>query len=352
MENPDEHFMQRCFDLACLGAGATSPNPVVGAVIVHQNRIIGEGYHMAYGKAHAEVNAVRSIRAEDRHLLKQATLYVSLEPCNIHRNTPPCTLLILEESIPRVVVSTVDHTPGVDGSGLARLRAAGVEVTVGVLEKEGQRLSQARNTFITRHRPYILLKYAQSANGIFAPEDNRQLWLTNPYSKRLVHKWRSEASAILVGANTAIADNPRLNNRLYYGKSPVRVILDLKGNLPYSLNVFSDGAPTLLFRTNDLPQLLDLPESVRCYIIPDGEEPLRYLLQQLHELQLSTLMVEGGIQTLQQFITLELWDETRVLTAPKYLASGRTAPALPVPPSFSEQIGDDRLELFYRSTIR
>jgi diaminohydroxyphosphoribosylaminopyrimidine deaminase/5-amino-6-(5-phosphoribosylamino)uracil reductase len=229
MENPDEHFMQRCFDLACLGAGATSPNPVVGAVIVHQNRIIGEGYHMAYGKAHAEVNAVRSIRAEDRHLLKQATLYVSLEPCNIHRNTPPCTLLILEESIPRVVVSTVDHTPGVDGSGLARLRAAGVEVTVGVLEKEGQRLSQARNTFITRHRPYILLKYAQSANGIFAPEDNRQLWLTNPYSKRLVHKWRSEASAILVGANTAIADNPRLNNRLYYGKSPVRVILDLKG---------------------------------------------------------------------------------------------------------------------------
>ncbi|MEQ8705838.1 MAG: bifunctional diaminohydroxyphosphoribosylaminopyrimidine deaminase/5-amino-6-(5-phosphoribosylamino)uracil reductase RibD [Phaeodactylibacter sp.] len=352
MDNYDEHFMQRCFDLARLGAGKTAPNPMVGAVIVHQGRIIGEGYHQAYREAHAEVNAVRSIAAEDRHLLKSSTLYVSLEPCNIHRNTPPCTLLILQEGIPRVVVSDVDQTPGVNGSGLDRLRKAGVDVTVGVLKAQGKRLSLARNTFVTGHRPYILLKYAQSANGIFAPEDNRQLWLTHAYSKRLVHKWRSESSAILVGANTALADDPQLTNRLYYGPSPVRVLLDLKGNLPPGLKVFSDGAPTLLFRAPHLPGMSGLPASVRCFPIPEGAAPVRYLLSQLYRLQLSTLMVEGGIHTLRQFINEGLWDEALVLTSGQYQPSGRQAPALPLPPVQSDTLGSDRIDWFYRTPIR
>lgn len=352
MDHRDEHFMQRCFDLARLGAGSTSPNPMVGAVIVHRGRIIGEGYHRAYGEAHAEVNAVKSVTPADRPLLRESTLYVSLEPCNIHRNTPPCTLLILQEGIPRVVVSSVDQTPGVNGSGLDRLRKAGVEVKAGVLQKQGERLSQARNTFVSEYRPYIQLKYAQSANGIFAPENNQQLWLTHPYTKRLVHKWRSEASAILVGANTALADNPQLSNRLYYGRSPVRVLIDRKGNLPSNLRIFTDGAPTLLFRAQGLPEMANLPETVQCIEIPETAASIPFLLHQLHDLKLSTLMVEGGIQTLQAFIDQGLWDEALVLTAASYLPSGRRAPHLPVGPVSTYQLGSDKVSLFYRPQIR
>ena len=352
MDHRDEHFMQRCFDLARLGAGSTSPNPMVGAVIVHEGRIIGEGYHRAYGEAHAEVNAVKSVAPADRSLLRESTLYVSLEPCNIHRNTPPCTLLILQEGIPRVVVSSVDQTPGVNGSGLDRLRKAGVDVKTGVLQEQGERLSQARNTFVTEYRPYIQLKYAQSVNGIFAPEDNKQLWLTHPYTKRLVHKWRSEASAILVGANTALADNPQLSNRLYYGRSPVRVLIDRKGNLPSNLRIFTDGAPTLLFRGQGLPEIANLPETVQCIEIPETAASIPFLLRQLHDLKLSTLMVEGGIQTLQAFIDQGLWDEALVLTAVSYLSSGRRAPNLPIGPVSTYQLGSDKVSLFYRPPIR
>ena len=352
MDHRDEHFMQRCFDLARRGAGSTSPNPMVGAVIVHEGRIIGEGYHRAYGEAHAEVNAVKSVAPADRSLLRESTLYVSLEPCNIHRNTPPCTLLILQEGIPRVVVSSVDQTPGVNGSGLDRLRKAGVDVKTGVLQEQGERLSQARNTFVTEYRPYIQLKYAQSVNGIFAPVDNKQLWLTHPYTKRLVHKWRSEASAILVGANTALADNPQLSNRLYYGRSPVRVLIDRKGNLPSNLRIFTDGAPTLLFRGQGLPEIANLPETVQCIEIPETAASIPFLLRQLHDLKLSTLMVEGGIQTLQAFIDQGLWDEALVLTAVSYLSSGRRAPNLPVGPVSTYQLGSDKVSLFYRPPIR
>lgn len=352
MDHPDEHFMQRCFDLARLGAGATNPNPMVGAVLVHNNRIIGEGYHRAYGQAHAEVNAVKSVRPEDRALLQKATLYVSLEPCNIHRNTPPCTSLILEEGIPRVVVASKDYTPGVNGSGLDRLRKANVEVKVGVLEEKGRRLSRPRNTFVTQDRPYILLKYAQSANCIFSPVEAEQLWLTNPYSKRLVHQWRSEMAAIMVGANTALTDNPLLTNRMYFGKSPVRVLLDLKGNLPENLQLFEGAPPTLLFRPGTQPAYPGLPSSVKQYPIPSEASPLSYLLKKLNELQLSSLMVEGGINTLRQFIQQDIWDEARVLTAPRYLKAGRLAPVLPSTPSFSTHLADDRLDHFFHPRFR
>ena len=204
----DQRYMQRAFDLAALGKGNVTPNPIVGALLVYEGRIIGEGYHRAYGEAHAEVNAVDSVQPEDRKYIPHATLYVSLEPCNIHRNTPPCTLLILRERIPRVVISCLDHTPGVDGSGVQRLRDAGVEVAVGVLEEQGRRLSNIRNTYVQQRRPYVILKWAQSADGQFAPQTQQQLWLTNAFSKRLVHKWRSEVDGVLVGYQTALTDDP------------------------------------------------------------------------------------------------------------------------------------------------
>ncbi len=346
MNTADEHFMQRCFDLALLGAGYTAPNPMVGAVVVHRGRIIGEGYHRAYGQAHAEVNAVQSIAPQDRHLLPESTLYVSLEPCNIHRNTPPCTLLILNEGIRRVVVSCLDRTPGVNGSGLERLRNAGVEVKAGVLEEQGRRLSAMRNRFVTGQRPYLLLKYAQSANGIFSPHDNRQLWLTHNRTQRLVHKWRGVCPAIMVGANTALADNPQLTNRHYYGPSPLRVVYDREGNLPNSLKLFSDGHPTLLFLGQ--PAQGGYGSGVSVEQVPQRADPITYMLQRLAALQISTLMVEGGLHTLNTLLERGLWDEARVLTAAKHVPPGRPAPQLPHPPAASCSLQGDRIDVFFR----
>jgi diaminohydroxyphosphoribosylaminopyrimidine deaminase / 5-amino-6-(5-phosphoribosylamino)uracil reductase len=348
MQLDDQVFMQRCFDLAILGAGKTSPNPIVGAVIVHRGRIIGEGYHRAYGQAHAEVNAVNSVQPEDRGLLPYSTIYVSLEPCNIHRNTPPCTLLILRERIPRVVISYLDHSPSVDGSGIERLRAAGVEVVVGVKKSQGQWLSWPRNILVTQNRPFVLLKYAQSANRIFAPLGNEQLWLTNAFSKRLVHKWRSEYDAILVGYRTALADNPRLNNRLYYGSSPVRIVLDRYGSLPAELHLFDGETLTIAVSEGEKVELKEEGRNCKRLLLPFGEGMIQILLQQLARENISSLMVEGGIKTLQAFLKQELWDEARVLQSPRHLTEGRLAPNLPVSPRESHAAGGDQL-LVYRN---
>lgn len=336
--------MQRCFDLARLGAGNTAPNPMVGAVLAHDERVIGEGYHQAYGQAHAEVNAVNSVLPADRHLIPHSTLYVSLEPCNIYGNTPPCTRLILEQQIKKVVISCIDHSPGVDGEGVDFLRRAGVEVEVGVLEGEGKRLSQPRNTFIRQGRPYVILKFAQSRNGIFAPDDNRQLWLSNTYSKRLAHKWRSEADAVLVGANTALADDPRLTNRYYFGKSPRRIILDKQGSLPKNLALFDGQAPTLAYTEN--PPSQPRADGVSYHYLSFGERMVEDLLKSLAAQKISILMVEGGIKVLQRFIGAGLWDEARVFIARKYLPEGRPAPLLPAQPLAAYPLGGDELLLF------
>lgn len=344
----DQMYMQRCFDLARLGAGRTSPNPMVGAVIVHRERIIGEGLHQAYGQAHAEVNAVRSVQPEDRHLLPESTLYVSLEPCDIQGNTPPCTLLVLQERIPKVVVACLDRTPGVDGSGLDRLRQAGVEVELGLLQAQGERLSQVRNTFVVEHRPYVLLKYAQSANGLFAPPANEQLWLSNAFSKRLVHRWRSECDAIFVGANTALADDPQLSNRLYFGGSPLRLTYDRDGSLPPSLRLLSDGRPTLVF-AHEQPVWLEQPGVTANWQPLPAEQPIvPAILHALAQRRISSLMVEGGLATLQAFIDSGLWDEARVLTGNRYLNAGRPAPLLPVKPVFTCPLGSDQLTQYFK----
>ncbi|MEL7221988.1 MAG: bifunctional diaminohydroxyphosphoribosylaminopyrimidine deaminase/5-amino-6-(5-phosphoribosylamino)uracil reductase RibD, partial [Bacteroidota bacterium] len=240
-------FMQRCFDLARMGAGTTSPNPMVGAVIVHQNRIIGEGYYKKDGGPHAEVMAVNSVADQDRHLLQQSTIYVSLEPCNIYGRTPPCSKLILESGIPHLVVASGDLTEGVNGSGLALLKENGVKVEVGLLAKQGEQLSAYRNIYVSQNRPYVLLKYAQTKNGFLAPQPARPFWLTNAYSKRLVHKWRIDTDAILIGSGTARTDNPALTARHFPGKQPTRIVIDRNASLKDDLQLFDGQHPTIVY---------------------------------------------------------------------------------------------------------
>jgi diaminohydroxyphosphoribosylaminopyrimidine deaminase/5-amino-6-(5-phosphoribosylamino)uracil reductase len=336
-------YIKRCFDLAILGISHVSPNPMVGAVIVYQDRIIGEGYHKQYGQAHAEVNALASVAPQDRPLLPYSTIYISLEPCNIYGNTPPCTQLILKHKIPRVVISYIDHTPGVDGSGIALLRNHGIEVITGVLENQGKEISQVRNTYVQRQRPYIILKYAQSINGIFAPESNQQLWLTNPYSKTLVHRWRSEVQSILVGRHTVQADNPKLTNRRYYGPSPIRIAFDKDNKLSKKL-AFFDGEVKSIIVTQD--EQIEENHNVEYLKCPDHKPIHHFLLDTLTKRKISTLLVEGGIQTLNYFIKDGLWDEARIFVAPVYLEEGRTAPTLPINAHQKIKIQEDRLLIF------
>lgn len=341
-----EKYMQRCFELARLGAGRTSPNPLVGAVLVHQDRIIGEGFHTQYGHPHAEVEAVRSVAEKDRHLIPASTLFVSLEPCSVHGRTPPCTDLIIKEKIPEVVISYIDHSPGVDGAGLAKLRKHGVKVIEGLLSKAGKLLCAPRNIFVTRHRPYIILKYATSANGYLGSVDGRPLWLTNAFSKRLVHRWRSEIDAIMVGTNTALYDNPRLNTRLFPGSSPIRIIPDRQLRLPQHLHIFDDSIPTLVFTQKVAPTTQTAYTQTE-FIRLQEENFYDALLRELYRRNIQTLMVEGGRSLLDYFIQQELWDEARIFVTPHYLQEGLAAPQLDQSPFQLHQLQDDRLEIYY-----
>lgn len=334
-------FLRRCFDLARLGAGAVSPNPMVGAVLVHEGRIIGEGWHHRHGQPHAEVEAVRSVPDEDRPLLKNSTLYVSLEPCCVYGRTPPCTNLILETGIPRVVVSNPDHSPGVNGEGFRQLRSAGVVVLEGVLENEGAPFCAIRNTFVEKGRPYVILKYAQSSDGYFG-EPGKQIWLTGEVSRRLVHKWRAETDAILVGTNTLRTDNPELTNRLYFGKSPVRLVMDPRGDLPHSLRVFDGNPPSWVFSAH--PE--SCPKAGRIIPAAFGKEFIPFLLSYLAGNSITSLMVEGGTVLLNSFLEGGWWDEARIFTAPLKLGKGMKAPALNLTPKAEYKIQEDLLQIF------
>lgn len=316
--------MQRAFDLARLGAEKAAPNPMVGAVIVYNDRIIGEGWFKEDGTSHAEVNAVASVQQKDRHLLKEATMYVSLEPCTIFGRTPPCTNLIIKEQIPKVVISTVDHTEGVNGTSQAVLEAAGCEVITQVLPQKGKNLAKIRNTFVREKRPYIILKYAQTADG-FMGQPTEQIWLTNPISKRLVHKWRSEVDAILVGTNTAKIDNPKLNNRLYFGKSPTRIVLDKNGSIPKSHHLMSDNLETWIFTQTEKNIELEHKKYINTSF---DAHLMKNILDELVKKRKSSLLVEGGAVVLQHFIDQHLWDECRIFTTPTHLVSGVKAPML------------------------
>lgn len=345
MENEQNFFIRRCFDLARMGAGAVSPNPMVGAVLVHAGRIIGEGYHQRYGGAHAEVNAVASVSDSDRGLIPQATLYVSLEPCCIYGKTPPCTNLIIQQKIPKVVISCLDLTPEVSGRGVEILQAQGIEVITGVLEEEGKALAAARNVSVRENRPYVILKMAVTRNGFFAPQDGSQFWITQAPTKRLVHRWRAEVDAILVGTGTALADNPRLDNRHYFGKSPLRIVLDRHLKLPANLLLFSDNQKTLVI-CEKAPTLSSSTTLEYLSIAFDVHFWENLLASLWCDHKIGVLLVEGGAKVLDSLINTGLWDEARVLAGDRTLEQGIAAPLIPGVHVKKMPLGLDELKVY------
>jgi diaminohydroxyphosphoribosylaminopyrimidine deaminase/5-amino-6-(5-phosphoribosylamino)uracil reductase len=318
--------MKRCLDLAGLGLGHTAPNPLVGSVIVHRNNIIGEGYHRFFGGPHAEVNAVQSVA--DRGLLSGSVLYVNLEPCSHSGKTPPCADMILQTGIPEVVIGTTDPNPLVSGNGIRKLEAAGVKVTTGIAAKECLALNRRFFTFHRLKRPYVILKWAQTSNGFIdvLRETGMQqpAWISNEISRMLVHKWRSEEQAILVGTQTTLLDNPRLNTREWPGNSPLRVVIDRNLRLPKTLHVFDNSGPTLVFNAT-----LEETDGQTRYLKLDFEGNMpAALLRQLYHLGIQSLLVEGGRQLLTSFIEGDLWDEARVFTGKKKFEAGVPAPEI------------------------
>lgn len=321
----DEKYISRCIQLAQNGLCNAAPNPMVGAVIVHNDRIIGEGYHIRCGEAHAEVNAIRSVK--DKSLLKESTIYVSLEPCSHYGKTPPCADLIIEKGIPRVVIGCMDPFSLVAGRGIEKLRNAGIDVTVGVLEDQCRELIHRFITFHTEKRPYILLKWAQSADGFIDKErtEGTPIAFSTPLTTMLVHKKRAEYSAILVGRRTAQLDNPSLTTRHWCGKNPVRLVIDKNLALPSSLHLFDGTARTLVFTQETSTP--NYPNTT--FITLDfSENILPQIMEVLHREKLQSLMVEGGSTLLQSFIDAGLWDEVRIEVSPLLLEEGIKAPTL------------------------
>jgi diaminohydroxyphosphoribosylaminopyrimidine deaminase/5-amino-6-(5-phosphoribosylamino)uracil reductase len=295
---------------------------MVGSVLVHNDRIIGEGWHRQYGQAHAEVNCIRSVAGEDRHLISSSTIYVSLEPCAHWGRTPPCADLIIEHKIPRVVLGCTDTFSEVSGKGMEKLWQAGIDVITGVLEQECRWLNRRFFTRQERHRPYIILKWAESADGFIAPEQGRRVMLSNAFSQKLVHKMRSEEDGILVGYNTALLDNPQLNNRSGSGRQPLRMVIDPELQLPQDLQLFDRQQPTLVFNYHQEEELENLHR-----IKISKEQPLApQVIAKAGKI--NSLIIEGGSKTLQQFIDAGLWDEAIIYQTPHRLEQGTRIPVL------------------------
>ena len=304
----DEQYMSRCLQLAKLGAGYVAPNPLVGAVLVYEDKIIGEGYHQKYGEAHAEVNCINNVSEENKFLIEKGTLYVSLEPCSHFGKTPPCTDLIIKNKIKKVVIGCKDIYKEVSGTGIQRLQNAGVEVITGILENECIQLNKRFFTFHQKFRPYIILKWAQTVNGKIGSAEKRIL-ISNEYSKRLVHKWRSEETAILIGTNTALQDDPLLTTRLWQGENAIRIVIDKDLKLPLALKLFNTDAKTFIYNLAK-----NSTEENLVYIKLENENFIDQMIQSLFEMNIQSVMIEGGAKTLQSFIDEGLWDEARVIT--------------------------------------
>lgn len=328
--------MYRCLQLAKLGAGSVAPNPMVGAVLVYENRVIGEGYHQKYGEAHAEPNCIASVKEEDRHLIQQSTLFVSLEPCAHFGKTPPCADLIIEKKIPRVVVGCRDPFVEVNGKGIEKLKAAGVEVELGVLEDRCRELNKRFFTFHTQHRPYVILKWAQTLDNKIANKDYSRIHISGEHANRLVHKWRSEEMAIAVGTNTALFDDPELTTRLSPGKNPIRIVVDTDLRLPKSLKLFNSKIPTIVFNTrqHNLP-LQKMPVSeleqigVGYYQVTEDVSLVHQMMNALYRMNIQSVLVEGGSYLLQSFIDEGIWDEARIITNEQLsIGAGLPAPVL------------------------
>ncbi len=327
-----EKYIKRCIEIAENGLGNTAPNPMVGSVIVHQNKIIGEGYTSPYGGAHAEVNAIQSVT--DTSLLSEATLYVTLEPCSHFGKTPPCSDLIIKYNIPNIIIGTTDTHSKVSGQGIKKLKDSGCNVTVGILENECKKHHKRFFTFHNKKRPYIILKWAETSDGFIAPKhkDKQQpVWITNKVSRQLVHKWRSEEQAILVGTNTVSQDNPSLTTRDWKGKNPIKVVIDKDNKLSKAFEVFNDKAKTIVISKNDINFKTNIAMQI-CNI--------------LHKKDINSIIIEGGAKTLQTFIDENLWDEARVFTGVSIFKNGTKAPILEGELIFKKHIGNDTLKTY------
>ncbi len=314
--------MARCIQLACNGSGNAAPNPLVGAVLVFKNRIIGEGYHQQYGLAHAEVNCINSVAENDLHLLQDSTLYVSLEPCSHFGKTPPCADLIIRKKIPQVVIGCTDSFKKVNGSGITKLKTAGVQVTVGVLEEQCRQLNKRFFTFHNDKRPFVILKWAQSSNYKIAGQNFQPVKISNEFTDRLVHKWRSEEAAILIGANTALCDNPSLTTRLWPGKNPLRILLDRNLMVEASNNIFNNASHTIII--NDR---INKTVGTNCFHKLPGD--VKSVLDFLYEQSILSVIVEGGAKTIHAFVEAGCWDEARIITnADVQIDNGIAAPYL------------------------
>ncbi|WP_425390071.1 bifunctional diaminohydroxyphosphoribosylaminopyrimidine deaminase/5-amino-6-(5-phosphoribosylamino)uracil reductase RibD [Ekhidna sp.] len=334
----DSRYMQRALELAELGRGSVSPNPMVGCVIVHQVKIIGEGYHKKYGEAHAEVNAIHSVN--DHSIFPESTVYVTLEPCAHHGKTPPCADLLIEKKIKRIVVACRDPFDQVDGKGIEKLQKAGLEVELGVLEKESIELNKRFFTSVQKERPYVILKWAQTSDGFVARENYDSKWISNSYSRQLVHKWRTDEDAILVGKNTAIHDNPSLTAREWTGRNPVRVLLDSNLEVPKNANLFKNEAPTLVL--NSIKE--EKTENIE-WLKTDLNNPWS-VLRKLYERNIQSVIIEGGSQVLNSFINENCWDEARVFTSETTFGKGIAAPEVEGKVEKEETIFADQLTIY------
>lgn len=342
-----EFYMKRCIDLAKNGLGMVAPNPMVGSVIVHEGNIIGEGFHQIFGHAHAEVNAINSVK--DKALLKNATLYVSLEPCSHFGKTPPCANLIIENEIPEVIIGCVDTFSEVSGKGIEKLKNSGINVSTGVLEKKCRDLNKRFFTFHEKKRPYVILKWAQTLDGFIDKKRDNSLpqinWISDDIAKIMVHKWRSQEQAIMVGTNTALNDNPQLNVREVSGKNPIRVVLDKELRLPASLHIFDNKINTVVFTgkyKENVPNLEYIQISPDADLIPET-------LETLYKKSIQSVIIEGGKQLLETFIKINLWDEARVLIGNKTFGEGLPAPMLNNRAHSAETLGSNII-LYYSNS--
>lgn len=345
--------MHRCLQLARQGMGNVAPNPMVGAVLVNDGKIVAEGFHRQFGGPHAEVECLKNVN--DAEVLQSSTLYVSLEPCSHHGKTPPCANLIIKSGIKHVVVGSTDPNPQVAGRGIALMRQHGIEVVEGVLDAEAQSLNRRFFTFHTKQRPYIVLKWAQTADGFIGKPHQpgqaaAQLQISSIASARLVHLWRSQEQSILVGKNTVLADDPALTTRHVSGHNPIRVVIDRQASIQGNYKIFDNQAETLVYGHSG-----QATAGQTQWVQLGNDTPLlQSLLTDLYQRNVQSILVEGGTKTLQAFIDADLWDEARVFTAPHKLNQGVVAPQLPQAKRmvvYTQASGYDVLQMVYNTTF-
>ena len=347
MNGNHEIYMNRCLELASMGLGYTASNPMVGSVIVYNNAIIGEGYHRKYGEAHAEVNAINSV--DDKKLLKESTLYVNLEPCSHYGKTPPCAELIKKMEIPRVVVGTLDPNPLVLGKGIEILKSSGIDVIAGLLEDKCFELNKRFFTFQKKQRPYIILKWAQSADHFMdkiRSANEKPEWITNQASRILVHKWRSEEQAIMIATNTALMDNPQLNVRDWSGNNPIRVVIDYNHRLPLDLKIFDGSIPTIVYTSRSINSQ---NENITFVKTPSDEDYISFIMNHLYRSKISSVIIEGGAKFLNFLFRENLWDEARVFEGKPVFKEGILAPKMSTLPI--SEIDIDGVKLKYYKNI-